>query len=185
MAPVSGEMYEDVLEFWFREITPKHWWMVDPAFDAAVKARFGALHRSAHLGELWAWRKEPRGRLAEVIVLDQFPRNIYRGTPQAFASDPMALALAQEAVAGKHDTVLTQQERGFLYMPYQHSESRAVQAESERLFTALGLAEQQDFALRHKAIVDRFGRYPHRNEILGRESTSEELEFLKQPGSSF
>ena len=178
-------MLEAVLTFWFDETSPKQWWKVDAAFDAAVRERFSALHRSAALGELWDWRKDARGRLAEIIVLDQFSRNMFRGTPQAFASGAMALALAQEAVAGGHDAKLAPKERAFLYMPYQHSESRAVQAESVRLFAALGQAEQQDFALRHMAIIDRFGRFPHRNQILGRQSTPEESDFLKQPGSSF
>jgi uncharacterized protein (DUF924 family) len=178
-------VFEAVLDFWFQQTSPQQWWKVDKGFDALVRERFGALQRSAHLGELWEWRKQPRGRLAEIIVLDQFPRNIYRGTPQAFASDAMALALAQEAVAGRHDMTLAAKERAFLYMPYQHSESRVIQAESLRLFEALGEAEQLDFARQHKAIIDRFGHFPHRNAILGRQSTVEEVEFLKQPGSSF
>lgn len=178
-------MFESVLHFWFSETAPKQWWTADPAFDAVIRERFGALHRAAHLGECWEWRREPRGRLAEIIVLDQFARNIYRGTPSAFASDAMALALAQEAIAGGHDRTLAALERAFLYMPFQHSESRIVQAESVRLFEALGEREQYDFALQHKAIVDRFGHFPHRNAIVGRQSTAEEAEFLKQPGSSF
>ena len=178
-------MFETVLTFWFNETSPLQWWKVDAAFDKAVRERFGALHRAARLGELWEWRQQPRGRLAEIIVLDQFPRNMYRGTPQAFAGDAMALALAQEAIAGGHDRTLAAKERAFLYMPYQHSESRVIQAESIRLFEALGEAEQLDFARRHKAIIDRFGHFPHRNAILGRQSTAEEVEFLKQPGSSF
>ncbi len=177
--------FEPILTFWFVETSPKQWWKVDPRFDATVRERFSALHRSAFLGELWEWRQQARGRLAEIIVLDQFPRNMYRGTAQAFASDPMALALAQEAVASGHDQALPPKERAFLYMPYQHSESRAVHVESERLFAALGQREQYDFALRHKAIIDRFGRYPHRNAVLGRQSTPEELQFLTEPGSSF
>lgn len=178
-------MFDDVLRFWFAEIDPAQWWKVDPSFDAAIRERFGELHRAAHLGELWEWRTEPRGRLAEIIVLDQFSRNIYRGTARAFASDPMALALAQEAVAGAHDSVLAPQERAFLYMPYQHSESCLVHVEAERLFRALALSNYHDYELRHKAIIDRFGRYPHRNETLGRESSPEDLEFLQQPGSRF
>lgn len=178
-------MYQAVLKFWFNEIPPQNWWLADPDFDAVIRDRFVALHCAAHLGECWEWRKEPHGRLAEIIVLDQFARNLYRGTPRAFASDAMALALAQEAVAGGHDAALAPLERAFLYMPYQHSESRVVQAESLRLFTALGEPEQLDFATRHKAIVDRFGRFPHRNAILGRQSTVEEEAFLKTPGSSF
>ena len=178
-------MVDQVLSFWFTEIAPAAWWRADPAFDAALRERFGALHRRAHLGELWAWRSEPRGRLAEVIVLDQFSRNLFRGTAQAFASDAMALALAQEAVAGGHDAALPPQQRVFFYMPYQHSESRLVHVEAERLFTALGSADFLDHERRHKAIVDRYGRYPHRNEALGRRSTPDELRFLAEPGSRF
>lgn len=178
-------MFEDILRFWFAEIDPKQWWKVDPRFDEAIRARFGELHRSASLGELWEWRAEPRGRLAEIIVLDQFSRNLYRGTAQAFACDAMALALAQEAVAGAHDSALPPQERVFLYMPYQHSESRVVHVEAERLFRALALSDYFDYELRHKAIIDRFGRYPHRNAALGRDSSPEEIEFLRKPGSGF
>ena len=176
--------FEPVLDFWFTDTSPLQWWKVDPDFDALVRERFAALHRCAALGELWEWRTQPRGRLAEIIVLDQFPRNMYRGTPAAFATDGMALTLAQEAIAGGHDAALAPLERAFLYMPYQHSESRLVQAESLRLFEALGQPEQLDFARRHRDI-ERFGHFPHRNAILGRQSTVEEVAFLKQPGSSF
>ncbi|MDY6984568.1 MAG: DUF924 family protein [Pseudomonadota bacterium] len=178
-------MYQAVLKFWFQEITRESWWIKDSGFDAAIRERFAALHCAAHLGECREWRKQPHGRLAEIIVLDQFPRNMYRGTPRAFTSDAMALALAQEAIDGGHDAALAPLERAFLYMPFQHSESRIVQAESVRLFEALGEPEQYDFAVRHKAIIDQFGRFPHRNEILGRQSTVEEEAFLKTPGSSF
>jgi uncharacterized protein (DUF924 family) len=178
-------MYEQVLTFWFEETSPKQWWAVDPDFDQAVRARFGGLLRQAGQGELYGWRAQPRGRLAEVIVLDQFPRNIHRGTAQAFALDPMALALAQEAVGGGHDRPLQPIERSFLLLPYMHSESASIHVEAERLYRANGLAENYEFELKHKAIIDRFGRYPHRNAILGRSSTAEELAFLAQPGSSF
>lgn len=178
-------MFEDVLHFWFAEIEPMQWWKADPSFDVAIRERFGELHRSANLGELWEWRTEPRGRLAEIIVLDQFSRNLYRDTARAYASDAMALVLAQEAVAGSHDSVLPPKERVFIYMPYQHSESRPVHVEAERLFRALALSDHYEYELRHKAIIDRFGRYPHRNDALGRESSSEELQFLEQPGSHF
>jgi uncharacterized protein (DUF924 family) len=176
---------EDVWRLWFAEITPAQWWKVDPAFDRLLADRFGPLLVAATAGECWAWRVEPRGRLAEVIVLDQFSRNVHRGTPAAFAADPMALALAQEAVAGGHDTALTVDERAFLYMPFMHSESRRVHGEAERLFASLGRPDSLQFELRHKAIVDRFGRYPHRNAILDRASTPEEVRFLAEPGSRF
>lgn len=178
-------MPDTVLQFWFEEIDPAQWWRVDPAFDAALAQRFGALHAAAQAGELWSWRGEPRGRLAEIIVLDQFSRNLFRGAARAFACDAMALALAQEAVAGGHDQRLPPQQRVFVYMPYMHSESRRVHAEAERLFAALGVDDNLDYERRHRAIVERFGRYPHRNEALGRASTPEELQFLTQPGSRF
>ncbi|MFM2399012.1 MAG: hypothetical protein RL341_1169, partial [Pseudomonadota bacterium] len=146
---------------------------------------FGELHASACKSELFAWRATPKGRLAEVIVLDQFSRNLHRGSALAFANDAMALSLAQEAVAAGADAALSQSERMFLYMPYMHSESRAIHVEAQQLFRANGEGGGIDSELRHKAIIDRFGRYPHRNAALGRESTVEELAFLQQPGSRF
>lgn len=174
-----------VLDFWFKETSPEDWWRSDPAFDAEIGRRFGAAHAAASAAELYEWRSEPRGRLAEIIVLDQFSRNIHRGSPRAFACDPMALALAQEAVAGSHGLSLSPQERVFLYLPFMHSESRLIHERAERLFASLGLVQNYEFELKHKAIIDRFGRYPHRNVVLGRESTPEERAFLEQPGSSF
>jgi uncharacterized protein (DUF924 family) len=178
-------MLQDILSFWFEEIRPAQWWQVDADFDRLVRERFGALHAQARRCELFPWRATPDGRLAEVIVLDQFARNIHRGTPLAFAADPLALGLAQEAVAVGDDLKLPVDRRAFLYMPYMHSESAAIHAVAEPLMKARAPQGTYDFELRHKAIVDRFGRYPHRNAILGRESTAEEIEFLKQPGSSF
>lgn len=174
--------YIDVLNFWFKEIEPKQHWVKDPEFDALIKQRFGNLLMSASKCELFAWRDLAKGRLAEIIVLDQFSRNIYRDTPQAFAQDALALALAQEAVSLGLDKELSANEVPFLYMPYMHSESKLVHEQAEKLFKSTG---NYDFELKHKAIIDRFGRYPHRNEILGRESSEEELEFLSGPGSSF
>jgi len=176
---------EEVLQFWFEESGPKSWWAADPAFDARIRARFGALHARAALGELHDWRATPRGRLAEIIVLDQFSRNLHRGSAAAFAQDLAALILAQEAVAAGALAEFSPVERAFLLLPYMHSESRAIHVEAERLYREFAPPENHDFELRHKAIVDRFGRYPHRNAALGRESTPEEVEFLKQPGSSF
>ena len=178
-------MHQSVLRFWFHEITPAQWWKVDPVFDQLIADRFGEIHARASRAELFEWRADPRGRLAEVIVLDQFSRNIFRGDRRAFAADVLALALAQEAVAAKADTALTQEERVFLYMPYMHSESRSIHEVAERLFRENAPKSNHDFELRHKAIIDRFGRYPHRNAALGRESTPEELVFLAEPGSSF
>ena len=178
-------MPDTVLAFWFQEIRPTDWWSADPAFDARVRSRFGALHEQAVRCELFGWRTAPEGRLAEVLVLDQFSRNLHRGTARAFAADPLALALAQEAVAAGADLALPVEQRAFFYMPYMHSESAAIHAVGEPLMKARAPQNTHDFELRHKAIVDRFGRYPHRNAQLGRESTAEELEFLQQPGSSF
>jgi uncharacterized protein (DUF924 family) len=173
-----------ILHFWFQETTPTQWWKVDPAFDLLIRERFSEVHAQANRCDLFEWRATAQGRLAEVIVLDQFSRNMHRGTPQAFASDALALALAQEAVACGADKTLSSVELPFLYMPFMHSESPAIHVVAERLFREAGLPNL-DFELRHKAIIDRFGRYPHRNAILERESTAEELEFLKLPGSSF
>jgi len=176
-------MVQEILKFWFEEIDPSQWWKKDPDFDRLIIQRFSAVHAQATRCELFGWRKESRGRLAEVIVLDQFSRNMFRDTPQAFAFDALALVLAQEAVAVGADLALSPAERSFLYMPYMHSESPPIHEVAVQLFQDLGKA--LEFELKHKAIIDRFGRYPHRNTILGRESTAEEIEFLKQPGSGF
>jgi uncharacterized protein (DUF924 family) len=178
-------LYDEVLDFWFVATKPKAWWTVDPAFDELIRGRFGALHGRAAHGELHAWRATPQGRLAEVIVLDQFSRNLFRGSARAFAQDLAALVLAQEAVAAGAHRELEPVQRAFLLLPYMHSESPEVHVVAVQLFREFTPAENHDFELRHKAIVDRFGRYPHRNSALGRLSTPEETEFLKQPGSAF
>lgn len=178
-------MYDGVLEFWFEETEPAMWWTADPAFDARVRQRFGGLLLRAAQGELYLWRQEAKGRLAEIIVLDQFSRNIHRATPAAFSQDPAALVLAQEAVAAGIHRQLEPIERAFLLLPYMHSESRLIHEQAERLYRVHAPGGNYEFELKHKAIIDRFGRYPHRNEVLGRESTPEEIEFLKQPGSRF
>ncbi len=176
---------EVVLRFWFEALKPADWWRKDAGLDAQIRERFGALHEAASQGACWAWRSTAEGRLAEVLVLDQFSRNIHRDSPLAFAQDGMALVLAQEAVAGGHDRRLPPPQRAFLYMPYMHSESRRVHEQALQLFGDPELAFNLDFERRHKAIVDRFGRYPHRNRILGRVSSAEELAFLAEPGSGF
>ena len=176
---------DEVLDFWFVETEPASWWAADPAFDERIRGRFESLHARAALGELSAWRATPQGRLAEIIVLDQFSRNLFRGSARAFAQDLAALVLAQEAVAAGAHRRLEPTQRTFLLLPYMHSESREVHAVAEPLFREFTPAENHGFELRHKAIVDRFGRYPHRNAALGRLSTPEETEFLKQPGSAF
>ncbi|MEN0035460.1 MAG: DUF924 family protein [Cellvibrio sp.] len=178
-------MYNDILHFWFDELTPAQWYKKDDALDAEIKRRFSGVHAQAASCELFDWRMAAKGRLAEIIILDQFSRNIFRDTPQAFMNDPLALALAQEALAVGADKAMSPIERSFLYLPFMHSESAEIHQVAVGLYRELGLAENLDFEIKHKNIIDRFGRYPHRNAILGRESTPEELEFLQQPGSSF
>ncbi|NWN82311.1 MAG: DUF924 domain-containing protein [Halomonas sp.] len=176
---------DEVLTFWFDELGPAHWFRKDPRLDADIAERFGPCLAAACRGELWGWRETAAGRLGEIIVLDQFSRNIHRDTPMAFAADPMALVLAQEAVAGGDDRHLAPTRRAFLYMPFMHSESRVIHEQALRLFSQEGLEKSLPFERRHRDIIRRFGRYPHRNAILGRDSTPEELAFLAQPGSSF
>jgi uncharacterized protein (DUF924 family) len=174
-----------VLDFWFSELQPGDWYRRDPVLDQRISARFSALHGAAIRCELHAWRASPGGRLAEILVLDQFSRNIFRDLADAFASDGMALCLSQEAIAAGAPAALSPVERAFLYMPFMHSESPLVHEQAVTLYSEAGLEYNLQFELRHKAIIDRFGRYPHRNAILGRQSTAGELEFLQQPGSSF
>lgn len=176
---------DTILAFWFEEITPRQWWARSDEFDRQIESRFGAVHSAAERCELYGWRETASGRLAEIIALDQFSRNIHRDHPQAFACDTLALALAQTAVAAKADRELDADRRAFLYMPYMHSESPMIHTLAVSLFGAPGMEGNLDFELRHKEIIDRFGRYPHRNAILGRTSTPEEIDFLKTPGSSF
>jgi uncharacterized protein (DUF924 family) len=175
----------EVLDFWFVEHGPDDWWKKDTAFDALVRSRFLATYRQAMACELWYWREHPEGRLAEIIVLDQFPRNMFRDDPQSFAGDPLALALSQEAVQAGSLAALPIERKPFLILPYMHSESLAVHDEAIKLFDQPGLENNLDFEHRHRDIILRFGRYPHRNEMLGRKSTPEELEFLEKPGSRF
>ncbi|UXZ55321.1 DUF924 domain-containing protein [Halomonas sp. 7T] len=176
---------QDVLAFWFQELTPAQWFKKDPKMDQQIVERFSNVVSKAAACECFEWRRSARGRLAEVIVLDQFSRNIYRDDARSFACDMLALALAQEAVASGADQALSAVERSFLYMPYMHSESPVIHSIALQLFDQPGLESNLEFEKRHKAIIDRFGRYPHRNAVLGRTSTPEEVEFLKQPGSSF
>lgn len=177
-------MLEEILTFWFNEIDPDQWKKFDPAFDDLLKKRYLSLLQQASAGELYTWRSTAKGRLAEIIILDQFSRNIYRDTPLAFAQDPMALVLAQEVVAANLLAELNDQECGFLLMPYMHSESRPIHIQAEALFKHYA-PFRYEAELKHKVIIDRFGRYPHRNQILGRCSTEQEIEFLTLPDSSF
>ena len=174
-----------ILHFWFTELTPKQHYAKDAALDEAIRTRFGETLEAAARCELFAWRATPEGRLAEVLVLDQFSRNVYRDTARAFAQDALALALAQELVASGQDRSLPLTQRSFAYMPYMHSESALIHAQAALLFAQPGMEDTLRFELRHQEIIERFGRYPHRNVLLGRASTPEELAFLSEPGSAF
>ena len=178
-------MYEDVIKFWFDEIEESQWWKKDLNLDKTIETRFLSLHTQANACELFHWRDSAQGRLAEIIILDQFSRNIYRDTPKAFASDALALALAQEAINLGADQEVPSRQRSFFYLPFMHSESALIHEEAVDLYTKLGNPNNLEFEYKHKKIIDRFGRYPHRNAILGRDSTSEELAFLQEPDSSF
>lgn len=186
-----------VLDFWFGAPgSPEHgrdrpeWFRKDPAFDALIRERFGATIDAALAGSLDGWASGPAGTLALIVVLDQFTRNSFRDTPRAFAGDAAARALAQRLVAAGDDLRLPPWQRGFACLPFEHAEDLALQHESVRLFEALaaadpGQAESLDYARRHRDVIARFGRFPHRNAILGRADTAEEAAFLRQPGSRF
>lgn len=176
---------EDIINFWFNELKPEQWWKVDLQLDFLIRDRFEEVHKKGSANELKDWRKTALGSLAEIIVLDQFSRNIFRGTAKAFTCDDLALDLAKEAVNKGFDQELSIVQRPFLYMPYMHSESVQVHEEAMILFAQKGLENSLEFEILHKRIIDQFGRYPHRNKILGRVSTPEEIEFLKTPNSSF
>lgn len=188
--------FTEILDFWFGEIqsttrgrSRKQWFEKNDAFDAEIRSRFAAHVESAARGDLPDWERTPYAALALVVTLDQFPRNMYRGTPGAFAADPMALAVARRAIARGFDRVLRPAERAFMYLPFEHTEDLAAQRRSLRLFGRLSKevpgSSNLEYAMRHYEIIARFGRFPHRNATLGRESSSEEQAFLKQPGSSF
>jgi uncharacterized protein (DUF924 family) len=195
---------EAVLQFWFGDLDVRgcadeahsaRWWRKEDAFDAEVRARFGALHAAVSAGEHEAWLTSDRGVLAHVIVLDQFSRNMFRGSARAFASDGLALRAALAAIAAGTDRRLRCDERSFLYMPLMHSEDMSVQDRCVALFAAMAdevgeplrerVGGSLSFAQRHRDIIVRFGRFPHRNALLGRTSTVDEVDFLAQPGSSF
>lgn len=185
-----------VLDFWFgppddpdHRNARKLWFRKDDAFDAAIHARFAHTREAAGARRLDAWRESARGCLALVIVLDQFSRNMFRGSPRAFECDPYALELAEHAVAARFDAALHPVHRMFFYLPFEHSESLAQQARSVELFDSLHgepqLADSIPYAQKHYDVIARFGRFPHRNAILGRPSTPEEIFYLSQPGAGF
>ncbi|MCB1883928.1 MAG: DUF924 domain-containing protein [Geminicoccaceae bacterium] len=176
---------KDVLDFWLGDDVKAKWFEKDAALDGAIGARFGGAVEAAGRGDLDAWAETAEGALALLILLDQFPRNLFRNQPRAFAFDAKARAVARRAVARGLDRALPPDVRHFVYLPFEHSEDLADQDWSLALFEALGDAAYLDFAHRHRVIVARFGRFPHRNRALGRASTAEEAAFLEEPGSGF
>jgi uncharacterized protein (DUF924 family) len=174
-----------VLGFWLEEASPKQWFEKDEAFDAEVRRRFLALYEAVAAQPDDALLADGRTARAALVVLDQMPRNMFRGSERAFATDAKALRIAEAVVARGWDAGLGQNERLFCYLPFEHAEDQAAQARCVALFAALGDADLTRWAEAHKAIIDRFGRFPHRNAVLGRPSTPEEAAFLEEPGSSF
>ncbi|HMN75424.1 MAG TPA: DUF924 family protein [Burkholderiaceae bacterium] len=197
MTPAATDDARAVLDFWFgapgsaTDGKPRaEWFRKSDAFDRAIERGFAPLIEAALAGGLREWDAQPASALARIVLLDQFTRNVFRGTPRAFAGDALALAAARALVADGRDLALPPQQRAFAYLPFEHAEDLAMQDESMRLYTRLdgeaqGFAGTLDYARRHRAIIERFGRFPHRNAILGRASSAEEIAFLEQPGSSF
>lgn len=173
---------QDVLDFWFVEHGPQDWYSGDPEFDRKCAEQLSDVHARAVRSELWEWRKTAGGRLAEIILLDQLSRQLFRGDPRAFASDTMALALAQETIAQGGDKELDVYGRLFLYMPFQHAESLVIQEQSVRLFKGLGGENYLPYAIEHHEIIEKFGRFPLRNKALGRASTPEEIAYIEGRG---
>jgi uncharacterized protein (DUF924 family) len=195
MSGAAGQ-WREVLDFWFGAPgtaaygqARKAWFVKKPAFDAQVRERFLGLHAQGLAGGLAPWQESAQSLLALIILLDQFSRNMFRGQPESFAGDPQALAAARLMVARGWDAPLLPVLRGFVYLPYEHAEDAAAQEESLRLFGTLPMGAERDdllqWARKHHEVIRRFGRFPHRNRILGRISTPEEQAFLKQPGSRF
>jgi uncharacterized protein (DUF924 family) len=193
-APIGPQ---DVLDFWFgapgsaeHGTQRKAWFVKDAAFDRTIAERFGATIEQALRGELDAWAATPQGALARIVVLDQFTRNAFRGDRRAFAGDAQALAAASALVGARQDEELSPLMRAFAYLPFEHAEGMAMQDEAVRLFTRLVAAAPElesmlDYAYKHRAVIERFGRFPHRNAILGRRSTAEEEAYVRTPGTGF
>lgn len=167
---------DHIIHFWFNELSPDDWFKKSEELDMKIKNDFFDTYHQIVAGETECWRDTADGRLAEIIVLDQFARNMFRGTAKAFEADPLALILAQEAIRIGANKKIDQDKEPFLYMPFMHSESKKIHKKAIKLFERFS---NYEYEVKHKEIIDRFGRYPHRNEILGRDSTPEEIEFLK------
>ena len=175
----------EILKFWFEEIDSSQWWVQDEQFDQLIVDRFADIHAQAIKCELFGWRQTAGGRLAEIIVLDQFSRNMFRNSALSFAYDPLALALSQEAISVGADDKLNSSQRHFLYMPFMHSESLKIHEIAMALCEKDGNQSYLSYEIKHRNILQKFGRYPHRNKMLGRISTAAEVEFLKRADSRF
>ena len=182
---MKAQTADDVLNFWFRELDSTDWFKKNPHVDQLMNERFKELLKRASRGELAGWRETPEGRLAEILLLDQFSRNIYRDTKKAFENDALALSLSQEMIDLGLDQGFPPEKKAFIYLPFMHSENIADHRRALELFSQDGLEENLDFENKHLQILETFGRYPHRNKILGRKSTAQEIEFLKRPDSGF
>jgi uncharacterized protein (DUF924 family) len=178
-------MAEEVLGFWFEGLMPEQWFAKSDELDREIGARFESLRRTVLDSEAAGWREDPRTLLAAVILLDQFSRNVHRGTSQAFAADPLAQELASLAVERGWDRDMTPEQRQFLYLPFEHAESRELQAVSLSCYEALGQEEALEYARQHAEVIARYGRFPSRNAALGRESTAEEKAYLAKPGAGW
>lgn len=187
LPPPAGEpaWVADVLRYWLEELSLDQCFKKDDGIDATIRARFSDLHEQLAANDGAIRTEAPRELLAAIIVFDQFSRNLFRGSARAFATDPIARRLALTAIADGLDRAMSKRERIFVYLPFEHSESAADQEQSVALFAALNDPDLDKYALAHKVIIDRFGRFPHRNVALGRQSTPEEIAFLKEPMSSF
>ncbi|WP_425452667.1 DUF924 family protein [Edaphovirga cremea] len=180
MMPVETLMNaRNLLDFWFNETSPERWFNSDKIFDEQIRSRFSAIHYAAVRGELFGWRESVFGRLAEIIILDQFSRNLFRGSPLSYASDGMALVLAQELVKSADFCTLPVEKREFALLPYMHSESIAIHEIAIKLYQQYASKQSLEFEIQHKQLIDKFGRYPHRNTTLKRRSTPEEISWLK------
>ncbi len=177
----------EILHFWFEEVQPQQWFQAGPDLDALIAEKFLATYEMAKDGLCDSWASDEDGALALCILLDQFPRSMFRGKPEAFATDRKALLIVKEAISKGFDQILEPVKRGFLYVPFQHSEELRDQNRSVELMEAMGDDNPAgyDYALRHRVVIEKFGRFPHRNEVLGRTSTTEELEHLKEHPSGF
>lgn len=183
--PEEHAEIRSVLNFWFNESQPRQWFVKDQAFDDEISRRFASLHSRAKAGDLDAWGLSADGALALALVLDQFSRNMFRNSAESFATDAQALAIAKRAIAAGLDQQTSEKQRQFFYYPFEHSEDMHDQERAIKLFGALGNSDLLDWAEKHKIIIERFGRFPHRNAVLGRASSAEEEDFLSQAGSSF